>query len=349
MVASSVPSSRAKRGSVEGAKEYLWLYTPKFIALKGGYSIYADLPEEMYERNAARIHQDPLFRRAVEDKTADVFSKGKLDWPRRMWFDWRDDRWMLDVDGDACGVGYFYTDYNPKITDHNIDTWGQASALFIGTTVYLRHLYTAMAARDSGAEHDLDAQLGAMLRSEGSRSIRVGEGSDLYLDRIERGREAPMPLSDYGLATDRRGLEALGSYMPMVRKTEDGFSIDARLLDTDEDDPGRRFRSKGYMDYYEGRLRGSFEEFFGGTFDPKTLEVRYGTEGVALSIDDSAVVYPVRSGSRISYESRDVKTLTEASVLLVSLANHLEHAFLQPRGEDLAGKAEEPCFVIINL
>ncbi len=321
MATSSLPNQ--KLSLIEKARADLWLSAPKFVGDRRGYGVGAEIPEELYGKHTARIHSDPLFRRAVEDDLEAIFSKERVADPRRLSIAWKQEGVTFDTDGNACGIGYFSGRRSGTISEHNVDTYGQGVVLFVGLTSYMRRLYTAFAALENSNENPIPPAENA-LRSEG-RTIQAGEKRSMYVVSEPRP-----PSNNYGIADDSSGYDVLGSYVPHIRSTPSGYSVHGRLLDTDETVPGRRFMTKGFMGFYEDTLKqmiGGIPSQSGG---PNKLEVKTGEQGLSFVVDDNAKLYPVRDGKKLTYESEGVTNLGQALVLLTAFAMYTQYALRAP-------------------
>jgi hypothetical protein len=125
--------------------DYLPVITNRSDMHMQSWAISARLPKDFYKKLIAHIIGNPKFRETVEEKIKNVFRNHAFDFQSFLEIRWHSKGASFETDGvNGCMV-YVYSECGDcGYSCHNIDTFEQASVLFLALSTYLPDLYSAL-------------------------------------------------------------------------------------------------------------------------------------------------------------------------------------------------------------
>lgn len=109
------------------------------------WAISARLPKVFYKKWIAYIIGNPKFRKMVEEKIEDAFRNHIFDYQSFLEIRWSSTGVSFETDGEnGCMVYVYPGGGDCGYACHNIDTFDQASVLFLALSMYLPDLYFAL-------------------------------------------------------------------------------------------------------------------------------------------------------------------------------------------------------------
>jgi len=130
-------------------------YFPEIRCYRGGagsaYSITARLPEEIHKKWIVHINSSPEFREKIRREIEEIFSSYVFNGQSFLEIRWDRGGTSFETDGVNGCLVYVSSDTGTySYTCHNIDSYEQASVLFIALSVFLPQLYFALETFESG-------------------------------------------------------------------------------------------------------------------------------------------------------------------------------------------------------
>lgn len=125
-------------------------YLPAIARADHGYTIFARLPDQYYQKWYKHIASKERFRQMVLEKIALVVKPFLNSQGARQYLNliWLASGLYFQCQGDDCSIGV--DDKRHTYSPHNIDTSIQATILFLALSVYLPELYFVMEELESG-------------------------------------------------------------------------------------------------------------------------------------------------------------------------------------------------------
>lgn len=124
-------------------------YLPVFINRSDmnmqSWAISARLPKGFYKKWIAYIIGNPKFREMAEERIENIFRNHIFDFQSFLEIRWHSKGVSFETDGvNGCMVYVYLEGGDCGYSCHNIDTFEQASVLFLALSVYLPDLYSAL-------------------------------------------------------------------------------------------------------------------------------------------------------------------------------------------------------------
>jgi len=144
----------------------------------GGYSVGVRLPEEAYKKWISYVNGLEKFREKVSRKIEEVFSRYVFDCQSYIEIWWSPHSVAFNTDGNACGI-YVSSGPDYSYTSHNVDSYEQASVLFIALSIYLKELYFVLEAFENKS---ISAENVAPLKEELHQRIKLNRQKECDMD-----------------------------------------------------------------------------------------------------------------------------------------------------------------------